>query len=94
MMTRVGDLYAALADGTRRAILDELVARDGQTLYELCARLAMSHGLTSSRQAVSQHVDVLERAGLVRRRREGRYTFHHVDTSPLRSIADRWPVQE
>lgn len=89
-----GDLFAALADGTRRAILDELVARDGQTLFELCARLAMAHGLTSSRQAVSQHVDLLERAGLVHRRREGRYTFHHVDTAPLRSIVDRWPVPE
>ena len=89
-----GDLFTALADGTRRAILDELVARDGQTLFELCSRLAMTHGLTSSRQAVSQHVDVLERAGLVRRRREGRYTFHHVHTSPLRSISDRWPVPE
>ncbi len=94
MLPRVGDLFTALADGTRRAILDELVARDGQTLYELCTRLVMTHGVTSSRQAVSQHVEVLERAGLVRRRREGRYTFHHVDTSPLRSITGRWPAPE
>ncbi|MBX9246293.1 helix-turn-helix transcriptional regulator [Actinotalea ferrariae] len=84
-------VFKAIADGTRRAILDELVERDGQTLFELCARLAGKHGLTSSRQAVSQHVAVLESAGLVSVRRAGRYTFHHVDTSPLAAIAERWP---
>ena len=86
----MGDVFKALADPTRRAILDELTDRDGQTLFELCARLAGRHGLTPSRQAVSQHVDVLENAGLVRRRREGRYTFHHLDTAPLRALTDRW----
>jgi len=88
----VGDVFKALADPTRRAILDELTDRDGQTLFELCSRLACRHGLSPSRQAVSQHVDVLEDAGLVRRRRAGRYTFHHIDTRPLRVLADRWPV--
>lgn len=86
------DVYRALADGTRRAILDELADRDGQTLFELCTRLTMKHGLGSSRQAISQHLDVLERAGLVRTRREGRYKFHHLDTSPLRQIVERWPI--
>ncbi|WP_159798768.1 ArsR/SmtB family transcription factor [Puerhibacterium puerhi] len=85
-------LFKALADGTRRAILDELVARDGQTLFELCARLTTNRGLASSRQAVSQHLDVLERAGLVRSRRQGRYRLHDVDTRPLARIARRWPV--
>lgn len=84
-------VFKALADGTRRAILDELVEHDGQTLFELCTRLISRHGLTSSRQAVSQHIAVLEAAGLVSVRREGRYTFHHVDTSPLTAIAERWP---
>lgn len=84
-------VFKALADGTRRAILDELVDHDGQTLFELCTRLSGKHGLTSSRQAVSQHIGVLEAAGLVSTRREGRYTFHHVDTSPLAGIAERWP---
>jgi DNA-binding transcriptional ArsR family regulator len=87
----VADVFKALADPTRRAILDGLVARDGQTLFEICARLA-SQGLTSSRQAISQHLDVLESAGLVRTRREGRYKLHHVDTSPLRALTERWPV--
>ena len=62
----MGDVFKALADPTRRAILDELTERDGQTLFEICARLATKHGLGSTRQAVSQHLDVLEDAGLVR----------------------------
>jgi DNA-binding transcriptional ArsR family regulator len=87
-----GDIYKALADPTRRAILDELQERSGQTLFELCTRLLSRHGLGSSRQAVSQHLDVLEDAGLVRSRREGRYKFLDLDTSPLRTIAERWPT--
>ena len=87
----MSDVYRALADPTRRAILDELSERDSQTLFELCARLAAKHGLGSSRQAISQHLDVLESAGLVRTRREGRYKFHHLDTTPLETIRERWP---
>lgn len=92
MVAGVGDVYKALADPTRRAILDELRERDDQTLFELCSRLAMKHGLTSTRQAVSQHLDVLVDAGLVRTRREGKFKFHTIDTSPLREITDRWPT--
>ncbi|MCW2982751.1 MAG: putative ArsR-family transcriptional regulator [Conexibacter sp.] len=86
----MGDVFKALADPTRRAILDELGERDGQTLFELCARLAVKHQLTPSRQAISQHLDVLEAAGLVTTRREGRYKFHDLDTGPLEHLADRW----
>jgi DNA-binding transcriptional ArsR family regulator len=86
----VGDVFRALADPTRRAILDELTERDEQTLFELCARLAAKHRVASSRQAVSQHIDVLVAAGLVETRREGRYKFHHLDPRPLERIADRW----
>jgi DNA-binding transcriptional ArsR family regulator len=92
MLGRVGDLYRALADPTRRAIMDELLERDDQTLFELCARLATKHGLGSSRQAISQHLEVLEAAGLVNSRRESRFKFHSLDTTPLRSITERWPV--
>lgn len=88
------DIFKALADATRRAILDELRERDGQSLFELCTRLTMRHGLGSTRQAVSQHLEVLEEAGLVTVRREGRYKFHHLDTAPLRQIAERWPVPD
>lgn len=87
-------MYRAIGDRTRRAILDELTLQDGQTLFELCTRLTMKHGLSSTRQAISQHLAVLEEAGLVRTRREGRHKFHDIDTTPLRSIAERWPVQE
>jgi DNA-binding transcriptional ArsR family regulator len=87
-----GDVYRALADPTRRAILDELQERSGQTLFELCTRLISRHALGSTRQAVSQHLDVLEAAGLVRTRREGRYKFHDLDTSPLKAITDRWRI--
>ncbi|HEV7210947.1 MAG TPA: metalloregulator ArsR/SmtB family transcription factor [Blastococcus sp.] len=90
----MGDVFKALADPTRRAILDELQERNGQTLFELCARLIGRHGLGSSRQAVSQHLDVLEAAGLVRTRREGRYKFHDLDTSPLRAVVDRWRLDD
>jgi DNA-binding transcriptional ArsR family regulator len=86
----VGDVYQALADLTRRKILDELAERDDQTLFEICARLAMKHQLTSTRQAVSQHLDVLETAGLITTRREGRYKFHHLNREPLEHLADRW----
>ncbi|HET8755616.1 MAG TPA: metalloregulator ArsR/SmtB family transcription factor [Solirubrobacteraceae bacterium] len=88
----MSDVFHALAAPARRAILDELHDRDGQTLFELCTRLTMKHDLGMSRQAISQHLDVLESAGLVRSRREGRYRFHHLDTAPLEDIARRWSV--
>jgi len=87
-------LYRALADPTRRTILDELAERDDQSLFELCSRLAMRHAISSSRQAISQHLAVLEEAGLVRSRREGRTRLHTLSTAPLRSIVERWPPPE
>lgn len=86
----MADVFEALNAPARRAILDELRDRDGQTLFEICARLTMKHGLNLTRQAISQHLDVLESAGLVSSRREGRYKFHHLNTAPLRAIARRW----
>ncbi|MGV9349020.1 ArsR/SmtB family transcription factor [Streptomyces spiralis] len=84
------DVFKALSDPTRRTILDELTERNGQTLFEICARLSMKHGLGLSRQAVSQHLAVLEAAGLVTTRREGRYKFHNLTTEPLEQIVSRW----
>jgi DNA-binding transcriptional ArsR family regulator len=86
----VGDVFKALADPTRRTILDELTDRNGQTLFEICARLTTKHGLASSRQAISQHLDVLAAAGLVETRREGRYKYHYINTTPLEPIVERW----
>jgi DNA-binding transcriptional ArsR family regulator len=90
----VSDVYTALAAPARRAILDELHDRDGQTLFELCTRLTVKHGLGMSRQATSQHLDVLEAAGLVITKREGRYKFHYIDRGPLQAIVDRWPLRD
>ena len=90
----VSDVFHALAAPARRAILDELHDRDGQTLFELCTRLTMKHGLGLSRQAISQHLDVLESAGLVSSEREGRYKFHHLDRTPLKEIVERWSVED
>lgn len=92
-MIGVGDVYQALADPTRRLILDELAERDGQSLFELCSRLVMRHGITSSRQAISQHLALLEDTGLVSSRRSGRTKLHHLHTEPLREIVERWPVE-
>jgi DNA-binding transcriptional ArsR family regulator len=84
------DVFKALADPTRRRILDELTERDGQTLFEICSRLSTKHHLGSSRQAISQHLELLEAAGLIETRREGRFKFHYLNTRPLEHIADRW----
>ena len=86
----VADVFECLAAPARRAILDELHERDGQTLFELCTRLTMKHGLGLTRQAVSQHLEVLESAGLVTTKREGRYKFHFLNTDPLKAIVERW----
>jgi DNA-binding transcriptional ArsR family regulator len=89
----VSDLFDALAAPARRAILDELHDRDGQSLFELCTRLTMRHGLSLTRQAISQHLDVLAAAGLVTTRREGRYKFHYLDVRPLAEIVRRWSIK-
>lgn len=90
----MSDVFQALAVPARRAILDELQDRNGQTLFEICTRLTMKHGLEMSRQAISQHLDVLESAGLVTTERDGRYKFHYLDTSPLRVITERWAIKD
>jgi DNA-binding transcriptional ArsR family regulator len=88
----MGDVFKALADPTRRVILDELQERSGQTLFELCVRLTTKHRLGSSRQAISQHLAVLESAGLIVTHRQGRYKYHDLDTTPLRTIVERWQI--
>ncbi len=90
MLSPLRDVFKALADHTRRAILEELSLSNDQTLGELCGRLATKHQVASSRQAVSQHIDVLADAGLVVTWREGRFKYHHLDRRPLDRIAARW----
>jgi DNA-binding transcriptional ArsR family regulator len=94
MLLPMADVFEALVAPARRAILDELHERDGQTLFELCTRLAMKHGLGLTRQAFSQHLDVLESVGLVTTKRQGRYKFHYIDTTPLKIINERWSTSK
>jgi DNA-binding transcriptional ArsR family regulator len=89
-LASMGDIFKALADPTRRAILDELAERDAQTLFELCARLASKHALGSTRQAITQHLDLLEAAGLVETERRGRFKLHTINRLPLRDLTERW----
>lgn len=78
------DVFRALADPSRRELLDRLRAENGQTLGDLCARLAMS------RQAVSKHLAVLEAANLVVPVRRGREKLHYLNPVPIHEIAERW----
>ena len=77
-------VFKALADSSRRKLLDSLFARNGQTLGELCVQLDMT------RQAVTKHLDILERASLVVSERRGRQRLHHLNAVPIQEIADRW----
>ena len=90
----MSDVFEALAAPARRAILDVLCERDGQTLFEICSRLTMLHSISLTRQAISQHLDVLEAAGLVATAREGRFKYHYVDITPLNDILLRWRPQK
>lgn len=78
-------VFKALADQNRRLLLDELFARDGQTLSELQAHLP---GMT--RFGVMKHLDVLEEAGLIATQKVGREKFHYLNPVPIRLLADRW----
>jgi DNA-binding transcriptional ArsR family regulator len=89
MVTYVGPVdddkvFKALADPTRRHLLDLLFARDGQTLTELESGLAMT------RFGVMKHLKLLEEAGLVVSRKVGRSRMHHLNPVPIREIHDRW----
>jgi DNA-binding transcriptional ArsR family regulator len=77
-------VFKALADPTRRSLLDELFARDGQTLTELEERLPMT------RFGVMKHLKALEQAGLVTTQRRGREKLHFLNSVPIQLIHDRW----
>ncbi len=77
-------VFKALADPSRRQLLDRLYERNGQTLGELC------QGLSMSRQAVTKHLDVLEAANLVATQRQGREKLHFINPVPIGQIAERW----
>jgi DNA-binding transcriptional ArsR family regulator len=77
-------VFKALADASRRELLDRLRAENGQTLNELCARLSMT------RQAVSKHLGILEEANLVATVRRGREKLHYLNPVPIHEIGERW----
>ena len=77
-------VFKALADASRRELLDRLRADNGQTLNELCARLDMT------RQAVSKHLGILEEANLVATVKHGREKLHYLNPVPIHDIAERW----
>jgi DNA-binding transcriptional ArsR family regulator len=78
------EVFKALADSTRRGLLDQLFERDGQSLS------ALEEGLPMSRFGVMKHLKVLEEAGLVTTRRRGREKLHYLNPVPIRLIHDRW----
>src|SRR6202051_3977663 len=84
MVTRMEDVFKALADPTRRSLLDKLFKKDGQTLSALEGRLPMT------RFGVMKHLRVLEEARLVVTRRRGREKLHFLNAVPIRLIHDRW----
>ena len=84
IMTAMSDIFKALADESRRHLLDKLRREDGLTLGQLCEELDMS------RQAVSKHLAILEQAGLVVVLPEGRSKRHFLNAVPLQEIVDRW----
>ncbi|WP_309092418.1 helix-turn-helix domain-containing protein [Phenylobacterium sp.] len=83
-------VFKALADPTRRRLIEELDARDGQTLFELHVRLISWHGAELTRQALSKHLVVLEKAGLVRTEWKWRSKHHFLEREPLRRLWRVW----
>ncbi len=77
-------VFKALADGSRRELLDRLHARNGQTLNELCEQMEMT------RQAVTKHLGILEDANLIATVKKGREKEHYLNPVPINEIADRW----
>ena len=83
------EVFRALADASRRELLDWLFQKNGQTLNELCERLAES-GASMTRQAVSKHLAILEGANLVATVKRGREKLHYLNPVPIHDIAERW----
>lgn len=83
-------LFRALADTTRRRIIDEMLLRDRQSLFEIYTRVVMAHGIGQSRQAFSRHLSVLEEVGIVRTEWQGTTKFHLINTEPLARLHGAW----
>ena len=83
-MKDIDKVFKALADPSRRELIDRLHAKNGQTLSELC------EGLDMARQSVTQHLDLLESANLIAVERQGREKLHYFNPVPIHEIYERW----
>ena len=84
MVKTMDEVFKALADASRRSLLDRLHAKNGQTLGELC------EGLDMTRQAVTKHLAILEEANLVTTFKQGREKLHYLNPVPIHQIGERW----
>jgi DNA-binding transcriptional ArsR family regulator len=86
----INRLYRAIADTTRRRIIDELALRNRQSLFEICARVMSKHDIGHSRQAFSRHLSVLEEVGIIEVEWQGTTKLHSLNTAPLTKLLNGW----
>ena len=87
---KLSQLFRALGDDTRLLILDQLRKRDGQSLFEICARLVEEHDITLTRQAITRHLNTLEETGLIRTAWRGRTKVHSLTADALEETINPW----
>jgi len=83
-------IYRAIADTTRRRIIDELALRNRQSLFEIYSRVMSGHGIDHSRQAFSRHLSVLEEVGIIEVEWQGTTKLHSLNTASLARLMDGW----
>ena len=92
-MTQIVDVdlvLRALADPIRRLILDLLLVRNGQSLFDICVQLSENHGVGLSRQAISKHLNILETTGIITVQWQGRTKSHFLAPTPIRQVGEGW----
>ena len=83
-------VFRALADPTRRLIIDDLNQKNGQTLFEICGRLSQNHNVHMARQSVTKHLGILEAAGILTVEWQGRTKVHFLNIEPIQHIGHTW----
>ncbi|MBO03769.1 MAG: transcriptional regulator [Chloroflexi bacterium] len=84
------ELFKALSDRTRRLIIDELLERDQQSLFEVCTRLISLHDVGISRQGISRHLQVLENVGVIEVKWQGNTKIHSLNSTTLSGLSQGW----
>ncbi|MBI1354559.1 MAG: helix-turn-helix domain-containing protein [Acidobacteria bacterium] len=87
---QLDQVFKALADPTRRRIIDRLREQPDQSLFQICAASVAQGGVALSRQAITQHLDMLQKAGLIQVRWAGRTKIHSLNLHPLQKAVDLW----